>query len=227
MVSRSYEFKNKAINLRTEGKSIRDIQTQLGVPRSTLSGWLKDVVLTDRQKKRLNNKARLALVNSRQKALKWHHHQKQLRLTKADTEAEKTLNNIDVNDLNILELALSFLYLGEGAKKEVTSLGNTNPLILKFFIKSVKKVFPNSKLGKSELHLRSDQNERKEIDYWSKELNIDKNQFTYIKDKRVAKSKTYPEYHGVCVVRFTEVAIQRRLVFLSHKFCNIITELDS
>lgn len=226
MVSRWYEFKNTAIELRAQGTSIRDIQTQLGVPRSTLSGWLKNVVLTDEQKEKLNEKVRLALINSRKKALKWHHDQKKLRLRRANDEAEKTLKNIDINDLNILELALSFLYLGEGSKKSTTSLGNTNPLILNFFIKSVRKVFPNSKLGKFELHLRSDQNEKKEIDYWSKKLNIDKRYFTYVKDKRVARSKTYSDYHGVCVVRFTEVSIQRRLVFLSHKFCNIITELD-
>lgn len=222
-----YGIKEKAIKLRTEGKSIRDIQKELNIAKSTLSGWFKNITLTENQKKILNEKAKIALVKARQNALKWHHQQKQLRIKRAKNEAENALNNIDTNNVYILELALALLYLGEGSKSETTSMGNSNPMILKFFIKSIKRVFTNAKLGKLELHLRSDQNADKEIKYWSKELNINTSNFSYIKDKRVAKSKTYAYYHGVCVVRFSEISIQRRLVFLSSKYCNIIANTDS
>lgn len=207
--------------------SIREIQKILGIPKSTLSGWVKKIVLTGEQQKVLNDKAKLALIKARQNALKWHHQQKLLRIKKAEHEAETVLNNIDIDNTHILELALSLLYLGEGAKNESTSMGNTNPMILKFFIKSIKHIFPNAKLGKLELHLRSDQDADKEIKYWAKELNININNFSYVKDKRTVKSRTYPHYHGVCVVRFTEVSIQRRLLFLSHKYCNIIANTDA
>lgn len=226
MVSRWFSLKDEVIKLRKKGTSIGVINKTYGIPKSTLSVWFKDIKLTTEQRNNIYKNASSKMEMARSKAVLWHNKQKEDRLNKAKLEADIILNDLDLRNNNILELALSFLYLGEGAKKDVTSLGNTNPLILKFFIRSVRRVFPNSKLGKFELHLRSDQDDKEEINYWSKELDIDKNNFTYIKDKRIAKSKTYPDYHGVCVVRFTEVSIQRRLVFLSHKFCNIITELD-
>lgn len=61
------------------------------------------------------------------------------------------------------------------------------------------------------------------IQYWSKELGIAPNKFNTWKDKRTAKPKTYPDYKGVCVVRCGNLAIQRRIVYLSKEFCKIIT----
>lgn len=42
--------------MRLEGKSYRDIQEQLGIPKSTLSYWLSDVALTDEQRAALDER---------------------------------------------------------------------------------------------------------------------------------------------------------------------------
>ncbi len=227
MVSQWFRYKDEVVKLRKQGTSIGVINKKYGIPKSTLSGWFRKIKLNKLQKERIYKAASIKMDNARKKALVWHHSQKENRIKKAEAEADLVFKKINTDDNVILELALSFLYLGEGAKKNETSMGNANPLVLKFFIKSVKKVYPHAKLGRCQLHLRSDQNELNAIRYWSQELNINPNQFGFVKDKRTAKTKTYSDYHGVCVVRFSEVAIQRRLLFLSHKFCNIITELDS
>lgn len=227
MVSRWFNLKNKVIKLRKKGTSIGVINKEYGIPKSTLSCWFRKIKLSKLQKDRIYNAASIKMDEARKKALLWHHSQKESRILKAKLEAGSIINRLNMNDLSILELALSFLYLGEGSKDNLTSMGNANPLVLKFFIKATKRIYPNAKLGRCQLHLRSDQDELDAIKYWSAKLNIDKNQFDFVKDKRIAKSKTYSTYHGVCVVRFTEIAIQRRLVFLSHDFCNIITGLDS
>lgn len=227
MVSRWFRYKDEVVKLRKQGTSIGVINKKYGIPKSTLSGWFRKIKLNKLQKERIYKAASIKMDNARKKAIVWHHSQKENRIKKAEDEADLIFKKIDTNDNVILELALSFLYLGEGAKKNETSMGNANPLVLKFFINAVKKVYPHAKLGRCQLHLRSDQNELDAIKYWSQELNINPSQFGFVKDKRTAKTKTYPDYHGVCVVRFSEVAIQRRLLFLSHKFCNIITELDS
>jgi predicted transcriptional regulator len=60
--------KEKAIKLRKRGRSIRDIEKILGIPRSTLSGWLRDVKLSKKQKERLHKKWLAALVKARLKA---------------------------------------------------------------------------------------------------------------------------------------------------------------
>lgn len=227
MVSRWFKLKDKVVKLRKEGTSIGVINKEYGIPKSTLSCWFRKIKLNKQQKDKIYKNASIKMDMARKKALLWHHSQKESRVLKAKFEADTIINKIDVKDLAILELALSFLYLGEGSKDNLTSMGNANPLVLKFFIKAIERIYPNAKLGRCQLHLRSNQNELDAIKYWSKELNIEKSRFDFVKDKRIAKTKTYPTYYGVCVIRFTEISIQRRLLFISHKFCNIITGLDS
>ena len=53
MKSKWFELKSKAIYLRKQGKSIRDIEESLVIPRSTLSGWFQNIKLTDSQYKSL------------------------------------------------------------------------------------------------------------------------------------------------------------------------------
>jgi len=223
MISKWYELKNEALKMRHNGNSIREIERILRIPRSTLSGWFKNIKLTKGQKGKLDKNLHNALNQARKKAVVWHNKQKEIRIIKAQSEAINTLKNIDKNDDYILELALAMLYLGEGAKSNVTSMGNSNPLILKFFIKSIKTLFNVDKSDiKCDLHLRSDQKIKENIIYWSNELDIPKSQFSAIKDKRIAKSKTYTYYKGVCVVRCGRVAIQRRMVHLAEEFSKIV-----
>ena len=154
----------------------------------------------------------------------WHNQQKLERLKKAELEADNVLNSIKI-DKNSLDIALAMLYLGEGTKKgDITSVGNSDPLILKFFVEGIIKNynFDRNKI-KCELHLRADQNQNKIKKYWSTELNIPLCNFLATSfDKRTIGRKTYKDYKGVCIVRFGTVAIQRKLVYLSRKFCKKI-----
>ena len=225
MQSKWYDLKPKAIKLRGEGLSLRDIEQQIQVPRSTLSGWLKNIKLTDKQKADLKHKWRNALKKARVGASLWHKAQKEERLETARKEAISTLDRIDTNDRKILELALAMLYLGEGSKKKAdTAMGSSDPLILKFFVTLLKRLYGISpEKIKCQLSLRADQNPEKITEFWSKELNLPKSNFYYFNlDKRTIGSKTYPSYKGVCAVRCGNIAIQRKLIFLSNLFCNKI-----
>lgn len=225
MLSKWYELKEKAIYLRKRGTSIGVIERKFGIPRSTLSGWFRNLKLTKEQKERIMERATVKMSRARIKAVLWHNKQKEIRIKIAQSEAINTLKQINKSNMHILELALSMLYLGEGDKTNVTSMGNSNPLILKFFISSVKKLFSIELSDiRCDLHLRSDQDEKESVLYWSRELKIPYKYFSTTKDKRIVKSKTYPNYKGVCVVRCGKVAIQRRLVHLGEEFCKIVAE---
>lgn len=227
MISRYLSLKQSAINLRKKGTSIRTIETKLKIPKSTLSGWFKNIKLTKSQLIKLDENQKDALVLARKKAVAWHNAQKTIRIEKAKSEADLTLNRLDIHNNNLLELALAMLYLGEGSKKDMTSLGNTNPLIVKFFINAVKILYNVDKAKiKYDIHLRSDQNKSRAIRYWAKELAVPETQFSAIKDKRPAKSKTYSNYNGVCVARCGKIAIQRKLGFIASEFCNKIAPKD-
>lgn len=225
MISKWYELKNKALILRRKGKSIRAIEQQLSIPRSTLSGWFRNIKLSKKQKNILYENWQKALVGARKEAVKWHNQQKQNRLQEAKSKAIKTLQNIDTKDKAIIELALSMLYLGEGSRiNEETSMGSSNPLILKFFLSTLRTIdgFDDKKI-KCQLSLRADQDPDKIKLFWSKELKIPIEKFGYIGiDKRTIGSKTYPDYKGVCLIRCSNVAIKRELIFISEMFCKKI-----
>ncbi|MEK7579963.1 MAG: hypothetical protein AAB469_02120 [Patescibacteria group bacterium] len=228
MKSKWFKSKEEAVKLRKQGKSIRDIESILFIPRSTLSEWFKDIELSKKQRERLHQNWLNGLVKSREKAVEWHREQKKKRLAEAENQAKETLKKLKLSN-RIIELALSFLYLGEGSKKKIdTSIGNTNPLILKFFITTLVRLYniPIDKI-KCELHLRADQNIYMEKDYWSKELNLPlKNFTTAIIDKRTNGSVTYPNYHGVANIRCGTVAIQRKLMYFSKLFCEEVININ-
>lgn len=204
-----------------------DIERKYGIASSTLSGWLKNIKLTDNQIKKIGKRTYISLGKARKKAVLWHNKQKELRIKTAHNQAIETLKRIDINNNQIVELALAMLYLGEGSKDNSTSIGNTNPLILKFFISSMIRIFNiDRKDIVCELHLRSDQKIDEMIRYWSKELNVPKEKFSAVKDKRTVKSKTYPYYKGVCVVRCAGLATLRRLVHLGEEFSKITCAMD-
>ena len=226
MKSKWFEYKDRAVKLRKQGRSIRDIESELKIPRSTLSGWFKNIELKKSQKKILEQKHQKALIKARKGAVKWHNKQKADRILVAEIEAEKTLNKILIND-EILELSLAMLYLGEGTKAGTkTSMGNSDPLILKLFLKSIQNLY-NLKIDSISfyLHLRADQNPELMKKYWSRELKVPIKRFRKVSiDKRTIKTKTYSHYKGVCVIDCGNVAIQRKLVYISRKFCQKIIE---
>ncbi len=226
MQSKWFHLKPKVINLRKQGKSIRDIETSLGIPRSTLSGWLKDVKLSKSQYKSLEIRHKKSLVNARKKALIWHNQQKIERLKLAESEADKILTKI-AHSQEITELGLALLYLGEGSKKSLTtSMGNSDPLILKFFLKVMTEIYKiDIEKIRFDLHIRADQNPKLVKNYWAKELKAPIHRFKLVSiDKRTTGKITYPNYNGVCVITCGNVAIQRKLVYISKKFCEKFLE---
>lgn len=225
MISKWSELKDKAIELRIQGSSIRFIEDELGIPRSTLSGWFKNITLSTEQEYILHQNWIDGLESARKKASEWHHTQKEKRLEAAKLEALKVTEKIDFSDIPNMELALAMLYLGEGFKKNSdTGIGNSDPMILKFFVALLKRLYALTNEDLScYLHLRADQDSTEMIAYWSNVLNIPEKNFKKTSiDLRTQNSKTHDSYKGVCVVRCGNVAIQRKLVYLSKIYCEKI-----
>lgn len=219
--------KDEAIKLRKRGISIGKIERRLNIPRSTLSGWFKNIKLTKRQKEKLSQDWKKALIKARKKAVLWHNAQKEKRLQEAKNAAAKTMETININNKNFLELALAFLYLGEGTKNNIeTAIGSSDPMILKFFLAALKNIYniDIKRIG-CELGLRADQNPEKIKRYWAKTLKLPLKNFKQINiDNRTKGTKTYPDYKGVCHLRCGNVAIKRKLMSLASLFCQKIID---
>lgn len=229
MQSKWVHVKEEAIRLRRQGCSLRDIEIRLGIPRSTLSGWLKNVKLTAYQKKLLDARWRDALLNARGHAALWHTAEKAKRLESAKLKAENSLLKINVFDRSTIELALAMLYLGEGFKGESTGLGNSDPLILNFFLGAMVKLYELdiNKIRLS-LNLRADQDPQEMKKFWSIALHIPLERFKSVSiDKRTIGKPTYPHYKCVCTIVCGNVAIQRKLIYLSRAFCGQVLSARS
>lgn len=227
MQSKWFELKGRAIRLRKKGCSIRDIEKRLGVPKSTLSGWLKFIQMDEANRKKLLDNWHLALAKARDKAALWHRAQKEKRLEDAKQYALERVSQFGLQNRKVQELALAVLYMGEGRKtQEHTSLGSSDPLIVRFFLLTLRELYNiDVTRVRCVLFLRADQNEEQMKEFWAKELHLPLHQFVRVhKDKRTLGSKTYEHYRGVCSVEYGDAAIQRRLVFMGRLILNNISQ---
>ena len=203
------------------------IESELGIARSTLSNWFRGLTLTEDQQASLLNNSHIGLTNGRIKSVAWHNQQKAMRLAAAKDEADEVLDKIDCKDLAILDIAFAMLYWGEGTKKDVTSLGSSDPQILKFMLAALKLNYSiTPKMVRCYLHLRADQDAEEMKSYWSSNLNIPISCFNGVSyDPRTSGRPTYPGYKGVCVIYCGNIAIQRKLFYLYNGFCERVEKV--
>lgn len=224
MKSKWFEYKEEVRGLRRQGVSMSVIEQEYGIPRSTLSGWFRDIKLTEPQRLKLMKNRQDGWKKARESAVKWHNTQKQNRILQADQEAAEVLKRTTLTP-ELLDIALAMLYFGEGAKNNTTSMGNSNPIALRFML---TVLYANYNVTTSEircdLHLRADQDGRIVQEYWQRELNLPASCFRYIAyDKRTVGKATYDGYMGVCVVTCSKIAIQRKLISLYNQFCSQVS----
>ncbi len=190
--------KEKALQLRSLGWSYSQIRKEIGVSKATLSVWLCNLPLSEDRMRELrdNNQGRieryrLTMVKKRQD-----------KLDLAYDEVKDILGNFNKRELFIAGL---FLYWGEGGKTgSSVTLSNTDPNVLKFFVKWMNMLGIENKDMKVVLHLYSDMNEETSIKYWSDTLNIPLTNFkkTYRKKSNLSDLSYKNGFgHGTCMVR--------------------------
>lgn len=202
----------KAIKLRFQGYTFGQIKRELGIAKSTLSGWLRNLPLTEEQllllsKNRLISRD-IRIERFRQTARnKWL-----VRLKAIVLEQEKTLLPLTEKELFIAGL---FLYWGEGSKQRgVVAISNTDPRVIKFALFWMTKILevPKMKIY-IRLHLYKDMNQQAEEKFWSEILNIPLEQFkpSYIK-KTNREGLTYKSFgHGTCNLLCFSVELSEKI----------------
>ena len=216
--------KRRAIELRRSGKSYRSIENELGIAKSTLSGWLKDVHLTQAQSKRLHQNWLEGLERARKMASQVHVTTKKNSINMHKREAKETVNSMKI-DKNLLEIMLVGLYLGDGFKVNGrVGLGNSNPRIVKLFLTLIRVLYTiNEDKIRVQIFARMDQKETELIQYWSDLLTVPMTQFHKTQfDKRTAESKTKSNYYGVCAVSVSNMELQRHILALGDQMVKYV-----
>ena len=188
--------KNQAIKLRKEGMSYSQIKETLGISKSTLSNWLSNMPLS---KPRLDELQRNEQVIEKIRAAKL-----KTRNNRLSNVKEVVLKQITPISKREFLIAGFFLYWAEGGKTTTytATLSNTDPRMIRAFIKWLKILeVPIAKMY-IRLHLYIDMDEEVEINYWSQELKISKDHFrkSYIKKSKLSELTYISRGHGTCNV---------------------------
>jgi hypothetical protein len=190
------ELHARAIEMRRKGLSYSHIKRELGVSKSSLSLWLREVPLSESQILKLHTKTEAQIERCRaSKARK-----RSDRLQEVRARAEQTLGKLSKRELLLCGY---FLYWGEGSKTQIltTSLSNTDPAALVFFKSWLELMgVPEAKM-RVRLQLYADMNPEEEVRYWSDVLSLPRSSFMnpYIKtSSRVGLSYKQRFTHGTC-----------------------------
>lgn len=190
--------KAKAIQLRKQGKSYSEIKERIGVSKSTLSGWLRDYPLSKEDLVRLRDKNPRRIEMYRATMARKRHEREQ----GVYATIEENIDSLTEREVLLTGL---FLYWAEGTKRAryTTALANTDPAMIRFFLRWVKNMGIKKEKLSVRLQLYSDMDIKKETEWWSKELNLSEKYFKkpYVK-KTLHKNLTYKTGygHGTCNV---------------------------
>ncbi len=186
--------KEKARVLRRQGKSINQIVKEAGFTKSSVSLWVRDIVLTKAQKKKLSERGRSVESIEKRRVNRLFNENKKRRIV--IDNAKKDFSNISLEELKLIGI---MLYWGEGGKTGNWSvrLANSDPILIKVmmrFFREVCKVPENKFRGHIHTFVHADIEKTEK--YWSQITKIPRKQFykTYTKPSSASlqKRKTLP-----------------------------------
>ncbi len=194
------EEKDKAIELRKQGYSLKEIVSELSVSKSSVSLWVRDIILTTDQKKRLSEKGHSLEIIERRRST---------RLTNEKASRQIIINTgiAEIDSVSKQELMFFGIaaYWGEGNKKHRGSVEffNSDPKFIKIMIKFFTEVcgVPHNKL-KGRIHLHQHLDARTAENYWVKISGIPITQFqsTAQQHNKASKNKKDTLPYGTFMV---------------------------
>ncbi len=135
--------KKLARKLRKDGLSLNEIASQVNVAKSTVSLWVRDIVLSQKKIDRLKSKCNIPS----------HFNEKKSKVAFEQRLSYQNEGRNLAKDSNILHAIGCMLYWGEGSKsRSICGMSNSDPELLKLFIRFLKEIFSISET-KISLHI--------------------------------------------------------------------------
>ncbi|OGG50949.1 hypothetical protein A2763_02865 [Candidatus Kaiserbacteria bacterium RIFCSPHIGHO2_01_FULL_54_36] len=183
------EEKKKAILLREQGGSIKEIARDLGVAVSSVSLWVRSIVLSSRQRQLLTKRGFSVDAIEKRRTARIGRTQRQ-RQELMDT-ASKMIKRLSQRELWLIGIAL---YWGEGGKTNhgAARISNSDPAVIQIMMRFFREIckVPDEKFN-GHVHTFSHLNAEVAERYWSGITGISRNKFykTYSKPSIASKGK--------------------------------------
>jgi hypothetical protein len=195
-------LKAKAIELRRQGLTYREIMAQIPIAKSTLSDWLHSVGLSKHQKQRLTAK-KLEAIGKGGAAKRA---QRIARTEKIITAAIKDIGTITRRELWLMGV---MLYWAEGSKEKeyrpgsLAQFNNTDPDMIRLFLLWLKEICEKTFEDLTiDVYIHDLQRERtvEILGYWTNIINGPKNVIAHVYYKKgnpkTPRKNIGDSYHG-------------------------------
>jgi hypothetical protein len=195
----------RARDLRADGWALQDIADHLGVAKSSVSLWVRDVAFEPRPRRRT---ARLREPNALQR-------RKQAEIEAMDALGLERLASLDEQAFLAAGAAL---YAGEGAKgdKGMISFANSDAGMISFFCRWLRTFFTVDEVRlRGRLYLHQGLDLDAATSFWSTHTGIPESQFSApyraVADPTIRQAK---HVHGCCHVRYSCTRTHREVMGL-------------
>lgn len=204
--------RNLAIRLRRLGISVREIQRRLGVSKSSISLWTREVQLTELQKRRLylnirTGRLRGSIIAAENKQRRRADQEKQLYL-----EGKKEFGKTRRRDCFVAGVAL---YFAEGDKRGASlAFSNSDPRAIQFMMTWFRDflLIPEEKF-RGYLYIHDNQNSNRARNFWSQLTKIPLEQFnrTYVVQNNKNRFRKVLNSYGVFRISISDVRSLRKV----------------
>ena len=197
--------KIRARELRKQGRSINEIAKKLRVSPSSVSAWCKDIELTPKQIKALEERARDPHYGRRGIYLASLKRKQTLKINKLIKRGAKEIGSLTKRELFLVGVAL---YWGEGFKKDKQAgIANQDPKIMKMFIRWLQICF-GYRITDLVARIIINSSHKRRADeiqnYWSEQTGIPIEQFRKPTLQTIIWKKKYENpnnYYGVLRIK--------------------------
>jgi transposase-like protein len=209
------ETKNAAIELRKKGGSIGAIATSLGVSKSTVYEWTKN----------MEGAARFAEIGRNRWIKELQPLGAQGQRRKRELKIQKIIQAVNEELLNftpvkeIEKAMLAMLYWSEGSKgRGMLVFANTDPRLMLLFITLLRNCYSlDESKFRVRIHIHWYHNEKRVKQYWSELLKIPQSQFTKTYHKKRSKEKVFRKnIGGICFLIYNSDYLREQIVHYSY-----------
>lgn len=210
------KIKEKARGLRKQGWSLGEINQSLSIPKNTLSGWVKEIKLTERQKQRIKKKEIASAAKGRILAARTLK-QKMRAWKESIRKRTHKFSKMPFDNAKIGQLVCGILYICEGGKYPNTRhlhFSNSDYKIINLFLILLRKYFKvDEKNFRCRIQQRYDQNPSELRNFWSRVTKIPLSQFhrNYVDMRTKNKPTARKHYRGVCSLQYFNTKLQFEL----------------
>ena len=201
-----YDKRVKAQVMRKEGVSIIVIAQELGVSKSSVSEWCRDITLTEEQFEKLRKNKGVSLTKGQRMGAETNKKKRLDAIKDAEIRGQELIKKISKRELLLIATAL---YWSEGSKSDRTSgfiFVNSDPemvLVMKYFLVNVLNISVEDIVCSIQINRVHEKRITRVLNFWEKLLDLPNNQFRkpyYVNTKISKVYDNYENYYGICIL---------------------------